>query len=93
MARMRIYGILAGYADQNDHGQLRYDPVFKLLAGRRPSDDELAASRPVAVRRTRSTSLRCGGCEKYSSISSWPLSTSRRDGSRSTSTPSNLSSV
>ena len=43
MARMRIYGILAGYADQNDHDQLRYDPVFKLLAGRQPSDDELAS--------------------------------------------------
>jgi Transposase DDE domain group 1 len=36
MSRSRIYGILAGYADQNDHDQLRYDPVFKLLAGRRP---------------------------------------------------------
>ena len=49
MARMRIYGILAGYADQNDHDQLRYDPVFKLLAGRRPSDDELA-SQPTLSR-------------------------------------------
>jgi hypothetical protein len=49
MARMRIYGILAGYADQNDHDQLRYDPVFKLLAGRRTSDDELA-SQPTLSR-------------------------------------------
>lgn len=49
MARMRIYGILAGYADQNDHDQLRYDPVFKLLAGRQPSDDELA-SQPTLSR-------------------------------------------
>jgi hypothetical protein len=49
MARMRIYGILAGYADQNDHDQLRYDPVFKLLAGRLPSDDELA-SQPTLSR-------------------------------------------
>lgn len=49
MARTRIYGILAGYADQNDHDQLRYDPVFKLLAGRSPSDDELA-SQPTLSR-------------------------------------------
>lgn len=49
MARTRIYGILAGYADQNDHDQLRYDPVFKLLAGRQPSDDELA-SQPTLSR-------------------------------------------
>ncbi len=49
MARVRIYGILAGYADQNDHDQLRYDPVFKLLAGRQPSGDELA-SQPTLSR-------------------------------------------
>jgi len=49
MSRSRIYGILAGYADQNDHDQLRYDPVFKLLAGRQPSDDALA-SQPTLSR-------------------------------------------
>jgi hypothetical protein len=49
MTRARIYGILAGYADQNDHDQLRYDPVFKLLAGRAPSDPELA-SQPTLSR-------------------------------------------
>lgn len=49
MARSRIYGILAGYADQNDHDQLRYDPAFKLVAGRLPSDDELA-SQPTLSR-------------------------------------------
>lgn len=49
MSRSRIYGILAGYADQNDHDQLRFDPVFKLLAGRCPSDDALA-SQPTLSR-------------------------------------------
>lgn len=49
MVRMRVYGILAGYADQNDHDQLRFDPVFKLVAGRFPSDDELA-SQPTLSR-------------------------------------------
>src|SRR5260221_3967461 len=33
MTRSRIYGILAGYADQNDHDLMRYDPLFQLLAG------------------------------------------------------------
>src|SRR4051812_14242796 len=33
MVRSRIFGILAGYEDQNDHDTLRTDPVFKLIAG------------------------------------------------------------
>src|ERR1700689_4148498 len=37
MSRMRIFGILAGYADQNDHDTLRSDPVFKLIAERSPN--------------------------------------------------------
>jgi hypothetical protein len=41
MVRSRVYGILAGYEDQNDHDTLRHDPVFKLLADRSPEDDEL----------------------------------------------------
>jgi len=49
MVRMRIYGILADYADQNDHDVLRYDPLFKLLAGRSPDDQELA-SQPTLSR-------------------------------------------
>jgi len=57
MVRMRIYGILAGYADQNDHDLLRYDPVFKLLAGRRPSDHELA-SQPTLSRFENAISVR-----------------------------------
>ena len=44
MVRQRIYGILAGYEDCNDHDTLRGDPVFKpkflpekrtILLGRR----------------------------------------------------------
>jgi hypothetical protein len=49
MVRMRIYGILADYADQNDHDTLRYDPVFKLIAGRSPDDKDLA-SQPTLSR-------------------------------------------
>jgi hypothetical protein len=43
MVRSRVYGILAGYEDQNDHDTLRHDPVFKLVAGRSPEDDDLAS--------------------------------------------------
>jgi len=43
LVRCRVYGILADDADQNDHDALRSDPVFKLIAGRRPTDDDLAS--------------------------------------------------
>ena len=49
MVRSRVYGILAGYEDQNDHDTLRHDPVFKLVAGRSPQDDGLA-SQPTLSR-------------------------------------------
>ena len=49
MARVRIYGILADYADQNDHDTLRKDPAFKLIAGRTPNEDDLA-SQPTLSR-------------------------------------------
>jgi hypothetical protein len=49
MTRMRVYGILAGYEDQNDHDALRSDPVFKLIAGRSPDGDDMA-SQPTLSR-------------------------------------------
>ncbi|HSM39912.1 MAG TPA: IS1380 family transposase [Afifellaceae bacterium] len=49
MVRMRIYGILADYPDQNDHDVLRSDPIFKLICGRSIEDDELA-SQPTLSR-------------------------------------------
>ena len=49
MTRARIDGMLAAYADQNDHDELRFDPIFKLLAGRKPWDDALA-SQPTLSR-------------------------------------------
>lgn len=47
--RQRLFGILAGYEDCNDHDTLRDDPVFKLIAGRMPEDDPLA-SQPTLSR-------------------------------------------
>jgi hypothetical protein len=49
MTRARVYGILAGYEDQNDHDVLRTDPVFKLIAGRSPEAPSLA-SQPTLSR-------------------------------------------
>jgi hypothetical protein len=49
MLRQRLFGILAGYEDCNDHDTLRDDPVFKLVAGRLPQDDALA-SQPTLSR-------------------------------------------
>ena len=49
MVRSRVFGILAGYGDQNDHDTLRTDPVFKLIADRSPIDADLA-SQPTLSR-------------------------------------------
>jgi hypothetical protein len=49
MVRMRVFGLLAGYPDQNDHDTLRTDPVFKLIADRSPADADLA-SQPTLSR-------------------------------------------
>jgi len=49
MLRQRVFGILAGYEDCNDHDTLRDDPVFKLIADRLP-DDKALASQPTLSR-------------------------------------------
>lgn len=49
LTRMRVFGILAGYEDQNDHDTLRTDPVFKLITPRSPDDPDLA-SQPTLSR-------------------------------------------
>lgn len=55
MVRQRVFGILAGYEDQNDHDTLRTDPIFKLLANRTPEDRDLA-SQPTISRLENSVS-------------------------------------
>jgi hypothetical protein len=50
MVRQRVYGILAGYEDQNDHDTLRYDPVFQLVCDRLPDDENQLASQPTLSR-------------------------------------------
>ena len=51
MVRQRVYGMLADYEDQNDHDTLRSDPIFKVIAGRDPSDPQQdLASQPTLSR-------------------------------------------
>jgi hypothetical protein len=57
MVRSRVYGILAGYEDQNDHDTLRHDPVFKLVADRCPQDHDLA-SQPTLSRFENAISIK-----------------------------------
>ena len=42
MVAQRVYGLALGYEDLNDHEQLRHDPLFALLAGKRELDAALA---------------------------------------------------
>jgi hypothetical protein len=49
MVRSRVFGIIAGYEDQNDHDALRSDAVFKMIADRLPDDNHLA-SQPTLSR-------------------------------------------
>jgi hypothetical protein len=58
MTRARIYGILADYADQNDHDVLRSDPILKLICGRAISDDDLA-SQPTLSRFENAIGVGC----------------------------------
>src|SRR5262249_19637160 len=57
MVRSRVYGILAGYPDQNDHDTLRADPVFKLIAARSPDEGDLA-SQPTLSRFENAISIK-----------------------------------
>jgi hypothetical protein len=49
MLRQRLFGILGGYEDCNDHDTLRTSALFKLLADRLPDGDDLA-SQPTLSR-------------------------------------------
>src|SRR5579871_3056459 len=42
MLAQRVYGLALGYEDINDHEQLRKDPVFGILAGRKALEEPLA---------------------------------------------------
>ena len=54
MVRQRVYGMLAGYEDQNDHDTLRHDPVFQLICDRVPDDGTGPARSTLASQPTLS---------------------------------------
>ncbi len=57
IVRQRVFGILAGYEDQNDHDSLRSDPVFKLMAGVLPDSPDMLASQPTISRLENAVSV------------------------------------
>ena len=42
MLAQRVYGLVLGYEDLNDHDQLRHDPLLGVLAGKRDLNAPLA---------------------------------------------------
>lgn len=50
LVRQRLYGLLADYEDQNDHDELRHDPVFQLICDRLPDGESALASQPTLSR-------------------------------------------
>ena len=49
MVRQRVGQIACGYEDANDCDALRHDSALKMLAGRKPSDEDLC-SQPTMTR-------------------------------------------
>lgn len=50
LLRQRVYGLLAGYEDQNDHDRLRLDPIFQYVAGDKENLSHELASQPTLSR-------------------------------------------
>jgi hypothetical protein len=50
MLAQRVFGIALGYEDLNDHNTLRDDPLFSILANKKPEPDEPLASSPTLCR-------------------------------------------
>ena len=64
MVRMRIFGILADYPDQNDHDHLRTDPAFQLIAGRSPGENLQLSQRLLTCHRGRLISRKLKGVSR-----------------------------
>jgi len=47
MVRQRLFGLIAGYEDANDHTRLRHDPILQAVADR---DGQALASQPTISR-------------------------------------------
>ncbi len=58
LLRQRIYGLACGYADCNDAGRLRHDPVHKMILDRDPIEGDPLGSQPTLSRFENSVSNR-----------------------------------
>jgi hypothetical protein len=50
LLRQRVFGMIGGYDDCNDHDRLRNDPVLKLVCDRSPREEDALASQPTLSR-------------------------------------------
>lgn len=50
MLAQRIFALAAGYEDENDHQNLRFDPALQLAADKEPEEDRPLASPPTLCR-------------------------------------------
>ncbi len=66
MLSQTVYGLALGYEDINDHEQLRFDPVFGILAGRDDLEKPLAG-KSTLNRMELSTSTK----DRYKKITFW----------------------
>jgi len=66
MLSQRIYGLALGYEDINDHEQLRTDPVFGILAGRKELEEPLAGKSTL-----NRMELGTGTKDRYKKITFW----------------------
>jgi Transposase DDE domain group 1 len=66
MLAQRIYGLALGYEDINDHEQLRQDPLFGVLAGRKESGSVLAGKSTL-----NRLELGTGAPDRYKKITFW----------------------
>ena len=66
MLSQRIYGLALGYEDIHDHDQLRTDPVFGILAGRKELEEPLAGKSTL-----NRMELGTGTKDRYKKITFW----------------------
>lgn len=66
MLAQRIYGLALGYEDIHDHEQLREDPLFGVLAGRKELDKPLAGKSTL-----NRMELGSGQPDRYKKITFW----------------------
>jgi hypothetical protein len=67
MLAQRVYGLALGYEDLNDHEQLRYDPLFGVLAGKAQAGQEALAGKSTLNR----MELGNGTPHRYKKITFW----------------------